>query len=366
MPEDIRFVVTDKAHQYKGTIIAKSSEITLGWNVASVANFRVDDDHRMLEHLATEGARVRVLVDGVQEMAGPVENLKGTFPNGDVAATVRDDFLQLSYVLAWAKPTAAITAQDQEYRSYSGVSETVAKTAIGEASTRLGLGWVVAASGGKGTSTRVDTRFHSLSDKLLESLIRDRLRLTLVRDPAGVVTVDVTAGAVIPRTLTLESGLLDGGEWSLQVPTATRVIVGGAGEGVARQLAEYVDTAREALYGFKREVFRDARMSDEGADLSEDAAGTFEEGAAKASISCDLAESSWFRYRAGYHVGDVVSVQVGPVSTSEVIRQVVIRESEREGVTVVPSIGETSDSPDQQLAQAVGRLARNVRDQGRR
>lgn len=363
---DIRFVVTDKAHAYKGTIIANDSTVTLSWNQASVAEFTIDDDHRMLEHLAAEGARVRVLVDGVQEMAGPVEGLRGTFPTGAVTVTVRDDFLQLAYALAWAKPTAAIGAQDQEYRRYTGVSETVAKTAISEASARLGLGWSVIATGGKGTATRVDTRFHPLADKILDGLIKDRLRLTVVRNSAGAVSVDVTSGSVFSRTLTLESGVLDGGEWSLQVPTVTRVVVGGAGEGTARQLGQYVDAARESAYGFKREVFRDARNSEAGQDLSEDAAVSFEEGAAKVSVRCELAESSWFRYRDQYLVGDVVTVQVGPVTVTDVIRQVVIRETQTDGVTVVPSVGDVADSTDKKLAAAVGRLARGVRDQGRR
>ena len=55
-----------------------------------------------------------------------------------------------------------------------------------------------------------------------------------------------------------------------------------------------------------------------------------------------------------------------PVTVTDVIRQVVITDTATEGVTVVPSVGEIADSPDKQMANAVGRLARSVRDQGRR
>jgi hypothetical protein len=228
------------------------------------------------------------------------------------------------------------------------------------------LGWTVAATAGKGTTVRVDTRFHPLADKIIDGLIKDKLRLTVVRSKAGAVTVDVTAGAVFARPLTLESGVLDGGSWSLKAPTVTRVIVGGAGEGTARTFGQFIDAARETAFGFKREQFRDARNSEAGADLSEDAAEVFEEGAPKASVQCELAESSWFRYRVQYQVGDVVTVQVGPVSVTDVIRQVVIRDAPGEGVRVTPSVGDVVDSSDQKLAVAVGRLARGVRDQGRR
>lgn len=365
---DLRFIVTDKAHQYQGTVFAKRAEVELGWNRTSRCEFTVDDDHRLLPALVADGARVRVMLDGVQEMAGLVENVGGSFPQGEVKVTAFSDFQMLYYALAWPKPAAAIGSQTDEYRKYSGVSETVAKLAISEANTRLSLGWTIPATAGLGTSTRVETRFHPLPDRILEPLIADRLQLRVDRDEAGAVTVDVTEGTEYTTPITLVSGLLVGGSWSREAPTVTRVIVGGTGEGTARELAEYTagGAALETAWGITREVFKDARSSEAGADLSTDATKAFAEGATKASLSATLSESSWWRYRNGYVLGDIVTVDVGTVQVAEVISTVLIEDDDKNGLRITPSIGEVADSTEKRFVRQVAGLARGIRDQGRK
>lgn len=363
---DLRFIITDKAHQYRGTLFAKRSTVELGWNRTSVAEFTVDDDHRLLSELMTDGARVRVMLDDVQEMAGMIETVDGTFPDGEITFTALSDFQMLAYALAWPKPTALIGAQTDEYRIYTGVSETVAKTAISEANTRLSLGWTVVTTAGKGTATRVETRFHPLPDRILETLVLDKLQLRVDRDEAGAVTIDVTEGATFDRTLTLQSGVLEGGKWSRRAPTATRLVIGGAGEGTARELAQYVDSTLETAWGIKREVFKDARSSEVGADLSTDATKAFAEGAVKASLSSKLSESAWFQYHNGYELGDLITVDVGTVEVEEVISQVLIEDDDKNGLRITPSIGDVNDSADKRFVQMVSGLARGTRDQGRR
>lgn len=366
MASDLRFIVSNKAHQYRGTVIAKKAHVELGWNRTSIAEFVVDDDHRMLDDLVADGARVAVLLDGVQEMAGMVEKVGGTFPKGEITVQVLSDFQMLQYALAWPKPTALISAQTDEYRKYSGVSETVAKLAIAEANTRLALGWTVVTTAGLGTATRVETRFHPLLDKILEPLNNDKLQLRVDRDAAGAVTVDVTAGATIPQTMTLDSGVLEGGEWSKTAPTATRVIVGGSGEGVARELGQFIDSSLETAWGIKREVFKDARSSETGADLSTDADKAFGEGGVKSSLAVVLNENGWFQYRHGYVLGDLVTVNVGPVTVTDVISQVLIEDDDKNGLRITPSIGDVNDSADRRLAASLAALARGTRDQGRK
>jgi hypothetical protein len=368
MSHDLRFIVTSKTHQYLGTLFAKRATVELGWNRTSLAEFTVDDDHRLLPNLVTPGCRVRVLLDGVQEMSGLVETVDGTFPKGEVTTTVKSDFQMLYYALAWPKPAAAITAQTDEYRVYTGVSETVAKLAIAEANTRLSLGWTIPATAGLGSSTRVETRFHPLPDRILDPLILDRLQLTVERNAAGAVTVDISEGTEFNTPITLESGLLVAGSWSRQAPTVTRVIVGGAGEGVARELEQFTagGSALETAWGIKREVFRDARSSDVGADLSTDATKAFGEGAVKASLSASLSETSFFQYRNGYVLGDIVTVDVGTVEVSEVISTVLIEDDDKQGLRITPSIGDVSDSVEKRFVTMVAGLARGTRDQGRK
>jgi hypothetical protein len=366
--DDLRFIVTSKAHAYRGTLFAKRSSVELGWNRTSTAEFVIDDDHPLLPDLVTDGCRVRVLLNGVQEMSGLVEHVGGTFPQGEVTVLVNSDFQMLYYALAWPKPTSAIGSQTDEYRIYTGVSETVAKLAISEANTRLSLGWTIPATTGLGTTTRVETRFHPLPDRILEPLLVDRLQLRVDRSEAGAVTVDVTEGTEHPTPVTLESGLLVAGDWSRSAPTVTRVIVGGSGEGVARELAQFTagGAALETAWGIKREVFRDARSSDTGADLSTDATKAFAEGATKSSLSASLSETSWFQYHNGYELGDSLTVNIGVLSVSEVISTVLIEDDDKQGLRITPSIGEVSDSAEKKFVSMVAGLARGIRDQGRK
>jgi hypothetical protein len=364
---ELRFIITNKAHQYRGQLFAKKAHIELGWNRTSLAEFTIDADHRLVPELVADGARVRVLLDGVQEMAGLIETIDGTFPDGDVTVTVLSDFQMLYYMLAWPKPAAAIGSQTDEYRVYTGVSETVAKLAIAEANTRLGLGWTIAATGGKGTATRVETRFHPLPDKILDILTNDKLQLRVDRDEAGAVTVDVLQGATFDRTLTLDSAVLENGKWQLRAPTVTRAVIGGSGEGTARELAQYIDSSLETAWGIKREVFKDARSSEAGADLSTDWEKARAEGARKASLSTKLSEGAWWQYRNGYVLGDIVTIDVGAVQVEDqVISTVTIDEDPENGIVISPAVGEITDNADKRFAASIAQLARGTRDQGRR
>ncbi|MGK4422132.1 Gp37-like protein, partial [Klebsiella pneumoniae] len=79
-------------------------------------------------------------------------------------------------------------------------------------------------------------------------------------------------------------------------PTATRVIVGGRNEGVDREFVEFRDTALETDWGDIIEVFKDARNTEEGADLTVDAREALAEGRPTSGISTTLNETDRFRY----------------------------------------------------------------------
>ncbi|MTE24822.1 hypothetical protein [Microbacterium sp. ZXX196] len=351
------FTVHDASGAFLATVVPREVHVELLWNQVSFAELTFDDDDKAMSVLG-EGSRVRVLVDGVAHVDGPVVGIDGsdTEAASEVVVTVEDDF-RLFRNLGWQNPAQPLSNQSSEYKRYSGPLETVMKAACTDLSTRLGLGWVVPASTGLGSSVRVEFRMHPLTDKFTDLLTADQLTWTL---RGGVV--DVTAGELFPRVLTRESGIVGDFTWSLNAPTATRVVVGGEGEGTDRLFQGFTDTARETSWGFISEVFQDARMAQGETDLSPDGAEALAEGAGTVSVTADLNETSWFRFGA-YQVGDLVHIQVGTVDTTEVITQVVIDDTPGDGLVVTPHIGAVEDTAGSRLARQVARLNKGLRDQ---
>lgn len=330
-------------------------------NEVSFSELVFDDDDPQLDVL-TPGCRVRVVrdADDVMVLQGPVVGRSGSGPAGVVTVTVEDDFRRFRN-LGWQVPGAAITAQGTaEYKRYTGPTETVVKAACQDLSDRIGYGWTIPVSVGLGSVQRVEFRMHPLVDKLLPLVQADGLLWSL-RD--GVV--DVTQGSLFSTVLTSESGVLGSWSWSESLPTATRVVVGGSGEGTARTFRTYTDAVLEGLVGEVVEVFKDSRMADGVTDLSPDAAEVFAENAGAVSVSAVLNESPLFRWGVSYELGDRVPVQIGSVSATEMIRSVVVDQSPSEGDVVTPTIGALEDSADSRLAGDVSRLARALRAQGK-
>ena len=334
-------------------------------NVIPTASFTLDDDDVALPYVAAEGARCAVWFRGVERFRGAVYRLRGTGPSGRVTAFVRGDLRKFWEWQGWPVPSASLAAQTDEYRTLSGGSEEVFKTAISENFVRLGVPWSAAPGRGLGRPTRAQLRFHPLADKLFPALTADNLIVTLQYPPAGGVVVDVRESRLLPGVLTNMSGIPGDFSYERSAPTATRVIVGGRGEGVEREFVEVREPQREVDWGDITEAFRDARNTEIGSDLSVEGRERLAETATTSGVSSDLVETSTFQFGTTYDVGDRVNVRVGPIDREQQIG-VGITESIEEGVVVKPSIGDIEDSTSAILAKQIARLARTQRDTGRR
>lgn len=355
----IEFVLYDKTNAFLQRLVPTSSHTELLWNQASFAELTFDSDDRARTNLE-HGARIGVMWDGVEYARGPWVAKEADEPDGSLIVTVEDDFRLFSLLLAWAKPAAAITAQSDVMKQYTGVTETVVKAVCGDLNSRLSLGWTIPTTTGLGSAQRVEARFDPLSDILTPLVNADRLTWSL---RGG--TVDVVEGDLFPRVLTQDSGVLGNVKWREEAPTVTRPIIGGSGEGASRILRQYIDSARETEWGFKAESFRDSSLADGVTDLTPDSVLELAEKAGKVSVQSELIESDWFRFGA-YKVGDRVHINTGPIDQEEVIRSVVIDDTPDQGTVVVPSIGDLASTVDEKLGRQVSALARGVRAQGRR
>lgn len=350
----------DKADAYQRTLFPSQSNIELLWNDISFADLTFAA--AKMPDALVRGSRLHVRWDGETIMTARCSNRRGASGRGGrVTARFVDDFALLQN-LGWPKPTAAIDAQDVKRRRYTGPTETVVKTAAGELSTRLGLGWTIPPTTGEGAAQRVEFRFHPLIDKLTPLVVGDKLTWSLIDG-----TMDVKPGQTFPRLLTPATGVIREYEWSDDDPTLTRAIVMGDGDGVAQVLRRYTRSGWEAADGLIREVALSARLADGESNLQPDADAAFAEGAAKVSVTATLRENQWFQF-GKYRLGDQVNVKIRDVEAVEVIRRVVITHSRQTGPApvVTPYIGTTEMSPYTRMGKQIRALSRAVRDQGSR
>lgn len=348
-----------------------STRCVLRFNAVSQATLTVKDTDALVEIAQTDGVRAVVwmitrnkgTISQRRLVEGPLGDMEGSGPFGTVQIPVIDDFAWLWAVLGWQKPTAALNAQTDEYARYTGPSDTRALAAIQANVTRLGLPWNVAASAGLGTVGATELRMHPLADKILPPLTADRLQLFLERDPdTDTWDVGVRTGATYAQPLTPKSGVLAGWKWKRQRPARTRMVIGGAGDGTAREFDQVTDTALETALGRILEGFDDSRMAEAGTDLTPYGLAALADEAAKASITATLRERSWFQFPTAYDIGTRVPLQVGPGDPVEdVISEIEINHSTEGGFTAVPKVGFSTDTPQARLVNAVSQIAASVR-----
>jgi hypothetical protein len=337
---------------------------TIRHNVKSTATFRIDSDHIRASDLMSPGARVVIYKRGEFQMSGPVRQVAGQFAmDAALTFTVEDDFRILHNWLMWPKPWAAVTAQDVEYRTITGPAETVVKTVMAEnAIVRLGFPLTVAPDQGRGAVGTYTFRFHPAYDRLFPAVDQAGIGVT-VRHSGNGLELDCYEPRNYPHLLSPESGTVIGGGYSLAAPTATRVVVGGQGEGVAREFRTFPDPSREVEWNDVIEVMRDARDSGSGDVYAHRADETLSEGAPLAGLSLELSETKHFRYGGdGLRVGDLVTAMVNGQPYADTLREVRLTWDKKDGDKATPVIGERDDDPDVQLAKSIRALKRDNND----
>lgn len=331
-------------------------------NLKSTATFRVDADHMRAGDLMSPGARVVIYRHGEFQMSGPVRLAAGTFSvDSALTFTVEDDFRILNNWLAWPVPSAAVTAQTVEYRTITGPAETVVKTVMAENAARLGFPLTVAPDQGRGAVGTYTFRFHPAYDRLFPAVDQAGIGVTVKHSGNGLL-LDCYVPRNYPHLLSPESGTVVGGNYSLSGPTATRVVVGGQGEGVARDFRTFPDGAREVEWNDVIEVMRDARDSGTSDTYTARANESLTEGAPMAGLSLELSETKHFRYGgAGLHVGDLVTALINGQPYADTLREVRLS-WDKDGDMATPVIGERDDDPDVQLAKSIRALKRDNMD----
>lgn len=361
----IEYVVYDASDQFRAQIVPNWVNTTLLANEVSFHELTFDANNKAWDDLGP-GARVAALWDGVEISRGWFGGFDRRPDHLPQTVYVFDDWKDFRRLFAWAKPSAAINLQTDEYKRYTGKTETVIKNVCADLNSRMSLGWTIPATAGLGVDERVEARFDNLVD-LLSALATAQDLLWTLRN--GVV--DVKLGDLFGSVLTEKSGVLGDYVATLREPTVTRPIVAGENEGGSRVLRQYIDAAREAEWGFKAEGWVNARLAKTITDFQSDADVALSEGAAQVQVTSELNEiPGLFTFGTGsnqYKVGDRVNIRIGDyVDTTQMIRKVVITGDPSNGVRVVPSIGDLATDTTTRLGRQVSKLARSTRALERR
>jgi len=422
--------IFDKAFVWKGVLGSPTFQSwTPRFNKLGTGEFGVAPTDPMLAFLYAPGARVRVTYKGEHQISGPVLHPSGPLAtNGTVTFQVEDDGRALQNTLAWVNPQNVLTPTALTASSSAALAQSWlpdGPSSVGPDGTTQGqygymvwpvevvsaesaVKWLVSTNavgrlnrpitvaadlvrGGDAVAAGMlpQVRMGQLDEAVAELLEWSGLGLKLWHDGVNpTVYADVWAPTVWPQTLTVESGIVVAGEWSKQNPTATRIVVGGPGEDVARAFWGVTDAAREAEYGDIIEVFRDATGAnlDWPSTLAEvyrvakyyllrgevSAAAKTEfrkqlnmaagrgltEGAPTSGLSLELSETvSFFYGPGGFHVGDQITVESNGLYFTDRITECEMSETVEAGVIVTPRVGSRQDDPDTIFARSIERLA---------
>jgi hypothetical protein len=378
-----RITLYDKTLKRIGWVGAyRSLTLTLAHNQVSNAWLTLDGDDQKVAALMTHGARYAVDYEGQRIFNGPITTREGAGPSRSsyVTFNAQSDFRILGKILAWPNPTQDIYHQGYDdddvalgdYDVQSGVpAETALKHYVTANATRLGIPVTSATDLGRGADVDVSMRFHYLTDRLLPAVDLAGLGVTVnmtgTDDQGTGFEVDVYEPSTVTRDLSEESGILTDWNWSETAPDATRVIVGGQGEGIDRDFELMTDTARETEWGIFAEVFQDARDVELGDTVTLQKRGqqALDDAGPTSGLNLTFAETSTFRYLKSAKVGDGVNVSVAPgVTISNVLRTVTFSNNTSEGLLIVPGVGDApgADRQDMLVARAIAALARGLRE----
>lgn len=347
-------------------------------NLIGTATMAVPLGHRRIPELMADGARLGLSFKGEHLMSGPItdDDLETNGKTGLYTVTMQDDKQILWDILGFPVPGVPATPGpiDQtaaEYRTYTGNAETILKTAVTDNGvSRMGLpGLVVAPNLNRGSFIPggVPLRMHPLADQMFPAIEDAGLGFTITQQGTSLV-LDVYEPETHPRTLSVKGRTLKQVKMTRSRPKKSRVVIGGQGEGTARNFRYLVDAAREAQYGMIAETFRDARDDNDPAVMDARGQETLTEHGPKNGVSLTLAGAGIFKYGpGGFHVGDRIPVKVtDDITITEVIRECTLTWISKDYAREEPVIGERTNDPQRVAAQRIAALARGQRNQERR
>lgn len=349
-------------------------EVTARFNAADSLTLTVENDDEQVGVLTAPGSRLTCHYrHDPTDPLNPKYLTSGAFVErrgSGALAGVREfellsDFAYVMGIAGWPNPAGDASEQGDEeaYYTVSGPAETVVKTLVSVNATRLGMPVTCAPDLGRGADIEVSVRFHPLADRLFPAVTQAGIGVTVRQVGAGLV-VDCYEPNVLTDALTEASGVVVGGSFTVTAPTITRVVALGGGVGVDRAVIDVVDADLENDWGMVLEARVDARDTVDPAVMASRAAAKLAEGAPRASVSAELAETDDFRCFVTVNLGDSVPIlMVDAPPITDTVTEATLTYDADDGLLVKPRVGAALTTYDQITAAAIEAVAARTRDQ---
>jgi hypothetical protein len=343
----------------------ESIEGTLRYDNISDLEITVKSTHKRLGLMLTPGTRLGLFLRDEWCMGGPIRSHQGEGPGKSTSYTfgVEDNYRVLRNFLVYPVPTQPVTNQvGATNYTVSGDMETVFKDVVSKNLIRGPEPIIIATNQHRGGTVNSSARMATVYNELFPLLESKGLGAQVLQTPAGLI-IDVYEPGVYPNKLTEASRVIRKWKYKLEAPDATRVVVGGDGQGAARNFIERSDTAAEALWGDRIEVFRDARDVTTLATMQERGDETLFDARGSVSITCELAETDSFRLGGvdGLKVGQIVTAEIGDgaVTVTDILRQIDFSYNADDGLKLKAEIGQPIN-PTAKLMKHISKLAMSV------
>jgi len=306
-------------------------------------------------------------------LTGPATAIAVTTPpSATMTVNGVDDTALLADRLVLPDPTSALDDQDDSaYYTLTAAAEGVIRQVVEDNAGTLALTGRYVCNGDPdsrltvpgsllGSTTSITARFTNLLTLIAEVASRDNLAVSVVQVGEELhLLVSESIDRTASVRLSQDTGTLTSGAASLSMPTTTRVLVAGGGEGVDRVFVERSNPSLEADWSRRVEVFRDARDTSDLTELQQRGDETLADAAASvAGISLDPVDLPGQGFGTHYHLGDTITVEMGSQSWTDIVTQVDVQVSAAGSTVVKPTVGASTS--------ATPAIYRRVRDLTRR
>ena len=212
--------------------------------------------------LSGKGKRVVVEYDGEFLMSGPVRSVRTEgFANTKLSTyEVQGDFRLLSRILLWPSPDRDEWDQTREHHRRTGTAEHVLRSYLVDAVERLEEDDIISftTAQSRGGQVTFNARMVTPAEDLLALVDQAGLGVRVRQHPNNTgLRVEFYEGSTWPIVLSEDAGTLVAGSYSYEGPECTRVVIGGAFEGVERDFFTLENPAIEDEWGDVIEKFVD-------------------------------------------------------------------------------------------------------------
>lgn len=370
----------NKEYEWKGIVpAAEQLNAICRFNTPGSLLFSVMANNPRIGQLTTAGSRCVLTLDrpGQEQplvlMSGMIQERRGLgvtkLPQR--IFEVIDDFGIFDEIIAWPKPTAAISAQTDLYYQVTGAASDVVRDLVLKNAPRQGVSVTVGPALGLGPTITSQFRMMPLADRLFPRMTDLNLGVQVLQQPdANYRELRTWIPTTHTKVLTEDSGVIQpGGEHYMRAPTATRAVLGASGAGTTRKYVEYVDTFLENRYGISRSIFVDAEDIDKDAvNFATLAQERIDEALAEhaevVGLQVELAETENFQFGVNFQLGDMQPIQLAGIDViTDRITEVEIDWStgDEGGLVITPRVGGWEDNTDDKVYKLVAKVLKSGR-----